>query len=259
MAHTKAELENKIAGAEKQLANPSMEKFHAKFRDSIQKYKADLAELEKAEKEKVVAEKEVVKEEKKIKEVEHKVAKTEKQTAEEKKVAKAASQKKYKAAKAAEKKTHGKKSAAKKPHAEKPKHEEKHESGKKYTINRKDKTVTLNGKVYDIEGCEVATEIWHSIKVQRKEGTKKFSKKKAGTVLGDKIGSAIEGVVKNISPAQLKDKGSIRKKLQEMSKMAMELASLMDTILKDKSASQEVRDAVKVIEKFIAEKLNSKK
>lgn len=243
MADTIEQIDAKIAKAKKQLENPALSKFHEGFKTMITKLEEDKKALEGAKKD---GEKPAIKkDEKKVVADEKKLAK------EEKKMEKTVNATKKAPAKKAAKKAvakSAKKVAEKKPTPTKEKNK----------LDRDNKRALVNGKWYDVEDCEIAIAMWDGIRAQRSAATKKFIKKKEGTVIGDKISSAVSGVMKNISAAALKKPSMVKAKMLEMQKTLTKLASLMDDILGGGSVSKEVKDAVKVIERFVKDKLNKK-
>lgn len=240
-ALTKSEIQAKIDRAEKQLKDPSLAQFHDKFKGMIEKLKADLAKLEEAKEDgdKPAAKAAGVSAAKVEKKIEAVVKEAKKE------------------AKKDEKKAEEKKATAKKVVAKKaaPVAKAAPVVKSKPQINHREKTVTIAGKTYDIEGCEAAMEIWEATRAQRVAGSKKFAKKKEGTVIGDKFASAAQKVLGNISAAQMKKPSDVKEKLQKMSKLMSEFASLIDALLGDKSAGKEIKDAIAVIQKFMKEKL----
>ncbi len=235
-ALTKSEIQAKIDRAEKQLKDPSLAQFHDKFKGMIEKLKADLAKLEEAKEDgdKPAAKAAGVSAAKVEKKIEAVVKEAKKEVKKE------------------EKKVEAKKAVAKKVA---PAAKAAPVAKSKPQINHKEKTVTIAGKTYDIEGCEAAMEIWDATRAQRVAGSKKFAKKKEGTVIGDKFASAAQKVLGNISAAQMKKPSDVKEKLQKMSKLMTEFASLIDELLGDKSAGKEIKDAIAVIQKFMKEKL----
>lgn len=235
-ALNKSEIEARIARAKKQLEDPTLANFHDKFKSMIEKLKGDLEKLNEAKEEgdKPAAKAAGVSAAKVEKKIEAVVKEAKKEVKKE------------------EKKVEAKKAVAKKVA---PAAKVAPVAKSKPQINHKEKTVTIAGKTYDIEGCEAAMEIWDATRAQRVAGSKKFAKKKEGTVIGDKIASAAQKVVGNISAAQMKKPSMVKEKLQKMSKLMTEFASLIDELLGDKSAGKEIKDAIAVIQKFMKEKL----
>ena len=130
-------------------------------------------------------------------------------------------------------------------------------------IDRRNKTVTINGRTLGIDECEIAIELYNEGRIQKDKATNKFIRKVKrggqGAVIGGKIASAAESVVKNIPANAMKNKSATLVKLKEMQKTLKDLAKLIDDILGGGSATKEIKEAIAVIHKFMIDKLKFKK
>lgn len=225
MANRKEELEAEIAKAGRVLAGGMLPPaLIDKAKEKKARLEAELKELlEKGGESKAEAKAEVVKVEKAAEKVAEKHA-----------------SKKKSAHKPA------KKVAAKKKEAPAAKKKSEH------IINKERKSVTINGVEYGLEECDEAKEAWEAHFASRKKSQKKFVKKSSGEVLGDKLSSVGEKVLSSIPKAEVEKKPKFFiEKLDRLSKLMTELATLIDEIVKNKETSKEVKVFAAQIKEYV--------
>ncbi len=122
-----------------------------------------------------------------------------------------------------------------------------------HTVNKEKKTVTVNGKEISVDDCEEVLEAWYSKMDKAKKAGAKFAKKSNSTVIGDKLASAGEKALHSIPKDKLEAKPAlVTAKLQKLSKLMTEIATVLDELTGEKDASKEIKEFTKQVTKFIA-------
>lgn len=163
----------------------------------------------------------------------------------------------------------GKKAKAKGKAAAKPKPEKKVKEKKApkkakekpakspHLVNKSNRTVTIAGIEYSVDNCNEALEAWDAEIERKRESGKKFAKRSSGEVIGDKLSSAGAKVLSSIKKTDTEKKPTYYKdKLERLSKVMTELASLIDDLVGKDDASDEVKGLVKQIQEYIKKNLS---